>query len=103
MATEAYKVDGKWWIDRDPDDEEYITGDVSARLTDIGSSAVSVVALVSAQIVILEAAVVQGTNMVVKLTGHDDTAGADNFCTFRVTCANGTRFDKTVWFKRQDG
>lgn len=101
MATAPYFENGKWWIDRDPDDQEYITGDVSARLTDIGSTAISVEAIVGGGVEILEAAVVQGTNMVVKITGHTDNV--DNFVTFRVTCANTVRFDKTVWFKRVDG
>jgi hypothetical protein len=102
MNTAPYFEAGRWYIDRDPDDEEFITADVSARLTDIGSTAVGVETVVSSGITVLVPAVVQGTNMVVKLTGFDDANNADNFCTFRVTCANTVRFDKTIWFRRQD-
>lgn len=106
MATEPYKLDGQWWIDHDPDDEEYIYGDLTTKLADVGGTATSVVALVPDGITILDPATVSGVIAKVKITGHDDTPSLINFVTFRVSYTNaaGTgRFDKTVYLKKLEG
>lgn len=101
MATAPYFTNGKWWIDKDPDDQLFYYADVSTHLTDSGTTAISVTAIV-AGVEILTPAVNQGAIMAVKLGGLDLADGAENFCTFRITCANTEQFDKTIWFKRQE-
>lgn len=99
--SDPYKVDGKWWFEKDVNDKKYYVADVSKDLTDGATTAVDVEALVTG-VTILEAAEVQGSLMVVKLGGLDTSPNASNSCTFRVTCANGEQFDRTIYFKAVD-
>ena len=92
---------GKWTIYKDPDDQRFYKADVSADLADMGTTASSVTAIV-AGVSILTAAVISGTTMIVKLGGLDVTANPVNYCTFRIACANGEVFDRTIWFIRVD-
>lgn len=99
---EPYYKGGKWWINKDPDDKLYYKADVELQLEGGGTTAASVETIV-AGVEVLEPAVVQGNAMVAMLGGLDVSEDdPQNFCTFRVTCANGERFDKTIWFKRKD-
>ena len=99
MATAPYQLDGKWYIDKDPSDERYYAANIQNDLTDSATTAVSVVTVV-AGVVVLEPAAIQGSLIAVKLGGLDIAANAENFCTFRVTCANTEKFDRTIHFKR---
>lgn len=99
MATAPYQIDGKWYIDKDPNDERYYVANIQNDLTDSATTAVSV-ATVVAGVSVLEPASLQGHLIAVKLGGLDTSANAENFCTFRVTCANSEKFDRTIWFKR---
>lgn len=102
FKTEPYKKDGAWWIDRDFDDKEWIGADLTTRLTDIGSPAVSVVAIAIGNVSILQQAVLAtATYAECFLTKIDDTTVAtEHGVIFRTTCANGAQFDKTVMFNK---
>jgi len=74
-------------------DELWFVGDFTKELADAATTATSVVP-VSAGVVVLEGPALQGVLGVVKL-GALDASGA-NYFTFRVTCANGEQFDRTI-------
>lgn len=97
-----YLEAGKWWAAKHPLDERYWVADITIDLAERGTTAASVVAIV-AGVVVLEQPVIQGKLIPVKLGGFNAATGAANFCTFRITCANGERFDRTIWFKQQVG
>jgi hypothetical protein len=93
---------GKWWSEKHPLDERYWVADITIDLAERGTTAVKVDAIV-AGVTVLQQPVIQGKLIPVKLGGFNAATGAVNFCTFRVTCANGERFDRTIWFKQQVG
>lgn len=93
---------GKWLSDKHPLDERYWVADISIDLAEADSTAVSVVPIV-AGVTVLEQPVIQGMLIPIKLGGLDLTAGAANYCTFRVTLANGEQLDRTIWFRPQEG
>lgn len=102
VINEPYFKNGKWWIDKDPDDKLFYKADVEVQLESSGTTAVTVETIV-AGVAVLQPAVVQGTAMVVMLGGLDVSEDEPaNFCTFRITCANTEQFDKTIWFKRKE-
>lgn len=102
MAAAPYLKDGKWTIDKDPEDKRYYVADISQDLTDSNTTAASVTCVV-AGVTVLEGPEIQGSKIVVKLGGLDTaTSGAVNYCTFRVVCANSEQFDRTIYFNRVD-
>lgn len=100
-AIQPYEKDGKWYIDKDPEDKRYYVADIKNDLTDSATTAASVECVV-AGVVVIEAPSIQGSKIVVKLGGLDTAPGASNSCTFRVTCANSEQFDRTIYFNRVD-
>lgn len=74
-------------------DELWFLGDFTKDLTDAATTAASVVP-VSAGVAVLEGPALQGALGLVKL-GTLSSAGSSYF-TFRVTCANGEVFDRTI-------
>lgn len=100
-APEPYFRDGKWWVDKDPDEMSFYVANITKELADRGTTAASVVA-VAQGVEILVQPVIQGNFVVIKLGGLDVSQNAVNFWTARVTCANGERFDRTMWFNRVD-
>lgn len=94
-------INGKTTFLKDPDDQRKYKIDVSGDLTEMATTATSVTAIVSG-VSILEAAAVNGSVMVVKLGGLDVGPTPVNYCTFRITCANGEVFDRTIWFIKVD-
>lgn len=92
----------KWWSEKHPLDERYWVANLTIDLAERGTTAVSVEAIV-AGVTVLQQPVIQGKLIPVKLGGFNAATGAVNFCTFRVTCANGERFDRTISFKQQVG
>jgi hypothetical protein len=100
-AEKPYFKNGKWFVDKDPDEESYYVADVSQELADRATTITSVEVLVGG-VTKLEGPSVQGSLIVVKLKGMDVSDGADNFWTARVTCANTERFDRTTWLNRVD-
>lgn len=101
-AIQPYEKDGKWYIDKDPEDKRYYVADVTNDLTDSDTTATSVECVV-AGVTVLEGPSIQAGKIVVKLGGLDTaSSGAVNYCTFRVTCANSEQFDRTIYFNRVD-
>jgi hypothetical protein len=105
MASEPYEKNGKWWIDKDPNDKLYYVGNISQALIDSATTAVDVEAIVEG-VEVLEGPELQdgpglpaGSLIAIKLGGMGDE-GTDSFCTFRVTCANTEQFDRTICFNR---
>jgi len=96
-----YYRDGKWWSDKVPEDERYDVADLTIDLAEMGTTATKVEAVV-AGVKVLEQPVIQGSLIPVKLGGFDELRGALNFCTFRVTLANGEQIDRTLWFSKVD-
>ena len=94
--------DGKWWVDKVPEDERYYVADISIDIAEMGTTATKVEPFV-AGVKVLEQPVIQGALIPVKLGGFDTLRGALNFCTFRVTLANGEQIDRTLWFSQVDG
>jgi hypothetical protein len=99
--SDPYLSQGKWIVPKDPEDQRYYTADVTKDLTDSATTAVSVVTIV-AGVVVLEAAVISGTKIIIKLGSLDVSTSPLNYCTFRVTCANTEVFDRTMWFVKED-
>jgi len=73
-------------------DELWFVGDFSKDLTDAATTAESV-APVSAGVAVLQAPTLQGVLGLVKLGAM---GGGPAYFTFRVTCANGEVFDRTI-------
>jgi hypothetical protein len=100
-APAPYFKDGKWWVDKDPDEQSFYVANITKELTDRGTTAVSVEPVVKGVEILIQPQI-QGNFVVIKLGGLDATAGAENYWTARVTCANGERFDRTMWFNKVD-
>ena len=96
-----YQVGDKWTIDKDPDDKLYYVANVTAQLVDGATSTVSFEVILQG-VELLEKGAPQGNLgglLPVKL-GSMGAVNTESYCTFRVTCANGEQFDKTIYFNR---
>lgn len=103
IKIEPYEKDGRWYIDKDPDDKLYYVANVTSQLVDSATTALSFEALPQG-VEVLEKGSPQGDRgglLPVKLTGMggDDE---ESYCIFRVTCANTEQFDRTIYFNRVD-
>jgi hypothetical protein len=99
-------VGGKWIVYKDPDDIRYYKYGFAQDLTDSGTTAASAVAILSGVTLATDNTGanprIVGTDVIVKLSGLDISANPTNFCTIRLTCANGEQIDRTMWFVRED-
>jgi hypothetical protein len=102
LPNAPYLETGRWWSEKHPLDERYWVADITIDLAERGTTAKEVVALV-AGVTVIEEPVIQGKLIAVKLGGFNASIGASNFCTLRITLANGERIDRTTWFKQQVG
>ena len=102
IPNAPYLEAGKWWSQKHPLDERYWVANITIDLAERGTTAKTVEAIV-AGVTVLQDPVIQGKLIAVKLGGFNAATNAVNFCTFRVTCVNGERFDRTIWFKQQVG
>jgi lysophospholipase L1-like esterase len=102
LPNAPYLEAGRWWSDKHPLDERYWVADITIDLAERGTTAVEVEAIV-AGVTVVQQPVIQGKLIPVKLGGFNAATNAVNFCTFRIKCANGERFDRTIWFKQQVG
>lgn len=98
-----YEKDGRWYIDKDPDDKLYYVANVTNQLADSATTAVAF-EVIPQGVEVLEQGAPQGERgglLPVKLTGMgpNDT---ESFCTFRVICENTEQFDRTIYFNRVD-
>lgn len=101
MATKPYQEGTKWFMSIDPDDESYVVGDVSQDLLDRGTTAQSVTPVLNG-VIVLEGPTAQGNLMVAKITVDRTANVTEPSLTFRVRCANGERFDRTIYFKLEE-
>lgn len=101
MATAPYLKDGKWYIDVDADDHNYVVANVGNDLTDRATTASSVAAVLNG-VTVLEGPDVQGSLMVALVTIDQVANVLDPSITFRITCANTERFDRTIHFNLED-
>jgi hypothetical protein len=99
MANAPYQKDGKWFLDIDPDDQNYVVANVTNDLTDRATT-VTGVACIASGVTVLEGPQAQGSLMVAKVQAI--AAAQDPHVTFRMTCANTERFDRTIWFNLED-
>jgi len=97
-----YQENSRWTINKHPLDEFYCVADVSFDVAESKAVAISVVAVV-AGVTLLEEPVVQGTLIPVKIGGLSEAPGAENYCTLRITLANGEQLDRTIWFAKLQG
>lgn len=102
-------IDGKWTVDRDPDEKSYYGADVTAELADRATTAGSVelvlVGVVQLEVPDIQVVTVDGVERtyIVAFLGSTDTEPPAGWkWVARVTCANGERFDKTTWFNKVD-
>jgi chitodextrinase len=102
LPNAPYLEAGKWWSEKHPLDERYWVADITVDLAERGTTATSVAAIV-AGVTVIEQPVIQGKLIPVKLGGFNAAIGAANFCTLRISLANGERIDRTTWFKQQEG
>jgi hypothetical protein len=91
-----------WTIDIDPDDINFVvwdvTKDLSDRATTAATAALNLVGMTATQ-----GPTVQGTTVIALLSVTNGTTNATSPCgTARVTCANGERFDRTIYFNLED-
>lgn len=90
---------GRQTLDVDPDDEVFYVADVTQWLIDNATTAVSF-ELIPMGVEVLEKGSPQGDRsglMPAKLKLTTDTVTTRS-CTWRVTTADGQRFDKTMYF-----
>lgn len=99
--ADPYFKNGKWYAPKDPDDKRWYKFGFAKDLSDSGTTLSTVTAIIAGVTVITPPAI-QGTDVVVKLSGLDLTANAENFCTIRAVCANGEQIDRTMHFVRED-
>lgn len=97
----VFKAPGPVSMLKVPGDELYYVGDMTFDLRETGTTAASVTP-VSAGVTVLEGPIIQGNLIAVKLGGYDTAPGAENYFTFRYTCANGEQIDRTIKFTLAD-
>lgn len=102
MASDKPTLEsGKLTLDIDPDDKLWYIGNVTQQLADSGTTAVSFTPLLEG-LTLLESGTPQGDRgglLPVKLQGIAN-ANTEIKCTWRVVCANGEQFDRTLYFKK---
>lgn len=105
INRDIYKDGDRWYADKDPDNKWHYVADISSELTLNSTTATAVTAIPDRMTVTLAAAIQtsgSSTFVVVQVTGPTMPLAAnseDPSITFRVTCANGDIFDKTLYFK----
>ena len=99
--SNPYFQGGKWFVPKDPDDKRNYKFGFAQDLADSSTTAATALAI-EAGVTVLVPPVIQGSDVIVKLGGLDLTTGAENFCTIRLTCANGEQIDRTMHFVRED-
>lgn len=102
MATskEPKLVNGKWTLEVDPDDEVFYVADVSQWLIDNATTATAFSPILTGMTDLQPGQTPQGDRgglLPVKLK-FSDGVFTERSCTFRVSTADGQRFDKTMYF-----
>lgn len=91
---ESQEGSGDWWLDLDPNNHEWIVADVTKDLADRATTAVNVECILEG-VMTLEGPEAQGSLMVglFEIVAPVDAPAS---ITFRVSCANKARFDRTI-------
>lgn len=87
---------------KDPDDQRFYYADVTEDLDIMGTTAATVTPIV-AGVTVLTAPAINGNVIKTKLGSLDVSTSPVNYCTLRITTADGQVFDRTTWFMRRDG
>lgn len=98
---EPYELNGRWYIDKDPNDKLFYVADVTSQLVDSNTTVVSFEAIPEG-VTLLEKGAPQGDRgglLPVKLGGMGPDEG-ESYCIFRVSCANTEQFDRTIYFAK---
>lgn len=109
MANPTFKS-GKWLVPKDPDDIRYYKFGFAQDLADSNTTPRDenpLLAIIAGVDLVahpdgLPNLFMVGTDALAYLGGFDLSANAENFCTVRMTCANGEQIDRTMWFVRED-
>lgn len=99
-STKPELINGKWTLKVDPDDEVFYTADVSQWLIDNATTSASFVPILTGMTDLQPGQIPQGDRgglLPVKLK-FAEGASTERSCTWRVTTADGQRFDKTLYF-----
>lgn len=98
-----YLSQGFWTIDKDADDILYYALDINPYLGTIDAGIASVAGLPQGVEVLLGPFVRNGL-IIVKVGGGNTSMdiNAENSLTFRVSCSNGEKFDRTIYFVMKD-
>jgi hypothetical protein len=114
VVTFARKSGGRWAYPVDPDDQEYFglecadflpPGVTLANSATGPAGTLDPIVILTEGITALSTVRIQGTQLVVKLTGinvSDDAELEDNCCTFRFYTSTGERFDRSMYFIKKD-
>ena len=102
MAGKFALKDGRWTKGKDPAADVFYDIDFSAYLAGAGTTLSTVLSTIVQGVTVTVPAVIDGAKVVVKLSGLDVTAGALNFCRFRLRCSNTETFEATMWFERSE-
>lgn len=110
-AKPAYKQGDKWYCDRDPDEKTRYAQDITDELQDRKTTALPsgielvLLGVASLEDPVLEQAMIGGelrTFVIAFLGSASGQPPATSSWTARVSCANGERFDATIYFNRKD-
>jgi hypothetical protein len=89
-------------IDIDPDDINFVVWDVTKDLTDRATT-ISSATLILVGMTASQGPTPQGNTVIALLTTVNGTTNAQApSATARITCANGERFDRTIYFNLED-
>lgn len=89
----------RWVKSKRPIDDAFYEIDFTAAMARAGTTLANIVSTTVKGVNVTTPAVIQGAKVIVKLSGLDVTEGALNCCTFVLMCANGLKFEATMWFE----
>ena len=108
--ADPYLLNNKWMVPKDPDDIRWYKFGFAKDLTDSSTTprASNPLLAICAGVALVTHPgggpnlYMSGTDAYAYLGGLDVGSNAQNFCTVRLTCANGEQIDRTMWFIRED-
>lgn len=101
-ATAPYQGPKGWTLDIDPDDINFVVWDVTKDLSDRATTASSVT-LVPNGVTASQGPTIQSTSIIALLSVNNGITNAQApSATMRITCTNGERFDRTIYFNLED-
>ena len=103
MSKKFELKEGRWVKGKAPADSVFYDIDFAAYLAKAGTTLSSITSTNVQGVAVAAAAAIQGTKVVIKLSGLDVAEGALNFCRFKLLCANTEDFEATMWFELELG